>query len=795
MKKQMQFVSKIGVLATVLGLGLSAFAQGAAKDWPIEIKRAKDIAQVATIAAPGETVVFEVPVTNRLAAPVQVKLTFTLFDFWEKERGSMTHDLALKTNEGQKVSVRFAAPDKGIFKVGVSYELQGKKYSRDVASFAAWPVPPAKRNKDTFFRDAISCWEGDGSQLKQAARLGQSWVINHDVMQATWWAHLQPTNGPFLWSKMEYQVTNAIGLGFSIVGSFHTAPAWASINPETAKQTTKGGYPLPVVPRDDLWRTYVRETVNHYKDRIKYWQVGNEPHGCLFWMGSIEQFAGVCQSAGEEAHKADPGCTVLGAGLAYSYTPWLERFAKAGGFANFDAISYHGYIPHDPPEMILEDLGPSLDNLRELMRQYPPHRELPIWDTEGGDSSTTWLRGELPEDKMSWRIPPYKLVKYYAVEMSLGVVCHFYYLQNGASIGGLTPLDVNGAPKPLLMARIAMQGELDGMEYRHTFRSGETKGRVWAMLFESKDQNRTVALCWAGEKGEVEITADWGGKLKDIDNLMGNTSPAAAKLKLTEEPQYLHFAGSATNVLPLFEKAAIQVLKEPEALPKPPSGEIAPKLQTGTGPFAAALENPKGNFTVDLRPYCTMGFADDAAGDGKGGWYDEGPLNDMRSVEPGMKTYYGLPFDVIDPAKNNGKSVITMKGMTTPNLPGRVEIDLKNLKCRALYFLHAGQACENLASYEITYTSGEKVSLPLIPGKNIDNWWLEYQKGEESKLVAFLSLAKNTVDGKPAYRYLRVWEWQNPKPQETIKTVSIVVTDVKNAYQQTSLVALSGTQW
>ena len=134
-----------------------------------------------------------------------------------------------------------------------------------------------------------------------------------------------------------------------------------------------------------------------------------------------------------------------------------------------------------------------------------------------------------------------------------------------------------------------------------------------------------------------------------------------------------------------------------------------------------------------------------------------------------------------------------MKGMTTPNLPGRVEIDLKDLKCRALYFLHAGYGCDKLSFYEIKYTNGEVVKVPLVPGKNLNNWWFGYQAGEETKLVAFLS--KNTVDGKPAFRYMRIWEWQNPKPQETIRSLSIVVEKVANAYQQTSLIALSGTQW
>jgi hypothetical protein len=62
-----------------------------------------------------------------------------------------------------------------------------------------------------------------------------------------------------------------------------------------------------------------------------------------------------------------------------------------------------------------------------------------------------------------------------------------------------------------------------------------------------------------------------------------------------------------------------------------------------------------------------------------------------------------------------------------------------------------------------------------------------------SKPVPFL--ARNTADGKPAYRYLRVLEWENPRPKKPVATVSIVVKEVKEVYQATSLVALSGTNW
>ena len=93
----------------------------------------------------------------------------------------------------------------------------------------------------------------------------------------------------------------------------------------------------------------------------------------------------------------------------------------------------------------------------------------------------------------------------------------------------------------------------------------------------------------------------------------------------------------------------------------------------------------------------------------------------------------------------------------------------------------------------VTRDLHETIEIPLVPGQNLHNWWFGYRDGEEGRLVPWLS--RNTVDGRPAYRYWRVWEWQNPRPKEKLRSLSIIVKEVKNAYQQTVLVGLSGTRW
>ena len=76
-------------------------------------------------------------------------------------------------------------------------------------------------------------------------------------------------------------------------------------------------------------------------------------------------------------------------------------------------------------------------------------------------------------------------------------------------------------------------------------------------------------------------------------------------------------------------------------------------------------------FPIDIRKACNMGFKDDVAGDQKGGWTDQGN-NDMRYFPVGTQVFNGVRFQVIDPARNNGKSCLVLKGKESPYFPGRV---------------------------------------------------------------------------------------------------------------------------
>jgi hypothetical protein len=107
-------------------------------------------------------------------------------------------------------------------------------------------------------------------------------------------------------------------------------------------------------------------------------------------------------------------------------------------------------------------------------------------------------------------------------------------------------------------------------------------------------------------------------------------------------------------------------------------------LVLAAGLVAGATSAPAAPATyIDLSAVANTDIEDDGiAGNGKGGWSDEG-ANDMFLYPPipyGESAVNGYAFRILDPAKNNGKAVIMLKGRKLANKPEQVVVPAANVK-------------------------------------------------------------------------------------------------------------------
>lgn len=130
---------------------------------------------------------------------------------------------------------------------------------------------------------------------------------------------------------------------------------------------------------------------------------------------------------------------------------------------------------------------------------------------------------------------------------------------------------------------------------------------------------------------------------------------------------------------------------------------------------------------LPLEQVANWGFADRTAGDGKGGWHDQGAVQDASGFPVGRKTFANVPFRVLDPNRNGGKAIAALRCPRLPSLPEDVTISVKTpVRGKYLYLLHSsawgepkGNVCGTI---ELTGTKGT-AEIPVVYGKDLTDWW------------------------------------------------------------------------
>jgi len=128
---------------------------------------------------------------------------------------------------------------------------------------------------------------------------------------------------------------------------------------------------------------------------------------------------------------------------------------------------------------------------------------------------------------------------------------------------------------------------------------------------------------------------------------------------------------------------------------------------------------------VNLASVANMGFEDKIAGDGKGGWTDQGPKQDGRTFIKWLrpKKFFGIPMCV----ETTGKGILTMKHKQLANGPESVSVPLSLDKAKTLYLMHtlawAPKMKTEIGSVTITGENGKKKVFSVQSKRDISEWY------------------------------------------------------------------------
>ncbi|MFA5106691.1 MAG: hypothetical protein WC506_07095, partial [Candidatus Micrarchaeia archaeon] len=152
---------------------------------------------------------------------------------------------------------------------------------------------------------------------------------------------------------------------------------------------------------------------------------------------------------------------------------------------------------------------------------------------------------------------------------------------------------------------------------------------------------------------------------------------------------------------------------------------IAPLALLAFAFVAVAADLP-----IDIGKAANMGFADPVAGDGKGGWSDQGPESDFKDFDFSRSSYEGIKFSIPDPARRAGRAIITFNGPHANTGLANAFFDLSAQKpqARFLYLLHT--SCWNqeaagapIGSIDVSFSDGSSAKFDVKSGIDIADWW------------------------------------------------------------------------
>jgi hypothetical protein len=216
-------------------------------------------------------------------------------------------------------------------------------------------------------------------RYQQAVSAGAHWT-----RWPIYWDKVEATQGTYDFSQQDSVVYGDLNAGLQINGIIVGTPAWAATSglsslslPPLGRGTRglsiAGISPLEVssaasppmnldkpvfsapeqkINQDNYWARFVYDTVKRYKDKVRVWEMWNEPDAPDFWSGGDAKYELLLKVGYQAAKAADPTVTVLFGGLWYWIDPTFfprvltiiarDPEARANNYF-FDGVAYHPY--------------------------------------------------------------------------------------------------------------------------------------------------------------------------------------------------------------------------------------------------------------------------------------------------------------------------------------------------------------------------------------------------------------------------------------------------------------------
>ena len=230
----------------------------------------------------------------------------------------------------------------------------------------------------------------DNDVLQKVVNAGIKWIRT-----GAHWSAVEFRKGSFDWAQVDRVVDYADSHDLSILFVIAYTPGWANGNK---------GFNYPPDNVGD-WENFVRITVNRYKNKVKYWNIWNEPNSLDFFALGKDVFVEkIFLPAARVIRSADPGAFIVGPGLAHlnslnaEWYFWLKYILTQ--CSDYIDIVSHQIYKNEGVYYIYEllEIGEPLIPPVLSIIEETGHGSKPLWITETG-----WNTHEFSEDVQAQR--------------------------------------------------------------------------------------------------------------------------------------------------------------------------------------------------------------------------------------------------------------------------------------------------------------------------------------------------------------------------------------------------------
>ncbi len=271
-----------------------------------------------------------------------------------------------------------------------------------------------KMGVHTRLTDEVEEWKIKKT-LEMVRGMGAPWVVDYFP-----WAYIENGKGAFDWDHADRVVDHAERQGLVVIARLGFVPGWA--RPQDSAPSYLDA------AHDADFAQFVNAFVAHFKGRIKYIIIWNEPNLNFEWGYQPVDPAGYVQLLEQvypAAKQADPTVQVLAGALAPTLAPpgatdamsdleYLQRMYDAGAKEYFDILAVHSYGWRAPAD---EAPAPDKVNFRrtELVREIMVKNgdaAKRVMITEGGwNDHPRWTKAVRPADRIAYTLRAYEIAQ------------------------------------------------------------------------------------------------------------------------------------------------------------------------------------------------------------------------------------------------------------------------------------------------------------------------------------------------------------------------------------------------